>query len=152
MTGNSVTLKSITWGKSVTSSGKDLTRLTAFRTSFLVVVTSLRSASSVTMMLEIPSREEDVISLMPLTLSNSSSITLVTDFSTSSGEAPGYAVVTLKTSKSTVGNWSRCIPTTERTPIAMKAREKTRANFFCLTRKSKKESIISYCFEKNVII
>ena len=40
-------------------------------------------------MLEIPSREEDVISLMPLTLSSSSSITFVTDFSTSSGEAPG---------------------------------------------------------------
>ena len=104
MTGNSVTLKSTTCGRSVTSSGKALTRFTALRTSFLTVVTSLRSASSVTMMLEIPSREVDVISLIPLTLSNSSSMTFVTDFSTSSGEAPGYAVVTLSTSKSTVGN------------------------------------------------
>ena len=84
-----MTLKSTTWGKSVTSSGKALTRFTAFRTSFLVVVTSLRSASRVTMMLEMPSLEEDVISLIPLTLRSSSSITLVIDFSTSSGEAPG---------------------------------------------------------------
>jgi hypothetical protein len=38
------------------------------------------------------------------------------------------------------------MPTTERTPIAMNAREKTSANFFCLTRKSKKASILNYCF------
>jgi len=104
ITGNSVTLKSITRGKSVTSSGKALTRFIAFRISFFTVVTSFRSASSVTMMLEIPSLEVEVISLIPLTLSNSSSMIFVTDFSTSSGEAPGYAVVTLRTSKSTVGN------------------------------------------------
>ena len=87
--GNSVTLKSSTRGKSVTSSGNDLTLFTAFLTSFLTVVTSFKSASSVTMMLEIPSREVEVISLIPLTLNSSFSITLVTLFSTSSGEAPG---------------------------------------------------------------
>ena len=56
------------------------------------------------MMLEIPSREVEVISLIPLTLNSSFSITLVTLFSTSSGEAPGYAVVTARISKSTAGN------------------------------------------------
>ena len=55
-------------------------------------------------MLDMPSLDVDVTSLIPLTPSSSSSITFVTAFSTSSGEAPGYAVVTLNTSKSTVGN------------------------------------------------
>ena len=40
-------------------------------------------------MLDMPSLEEDVISLIPLTLNSSSSMTFVIDFSTSSGEAPG---------------------------------------------------------------
>ena len=82
-------LKSRTRGSSVTSSGKLPTRLTAFLMSFLTVTTSLRSASSVTIILERPSREVEVKFLMPLTLISSFSITFVTPCSTSSGEAPG---------------------------------------------------------------
>ena len=82
-------LRSITRGKSTTSSGSDLIRLTTLRTSCLISDKSLTSCEKVMTIEDTPALEVEVNLSMPVTLLNSSSMTLVIFCSTSSGEAPG---------------------------------------------------------------
>ena len=106
-------------GDSVTSSGNSVTLPTASRISVLTWSESFTSGSIVMIITDTFSMDVEVICLIPVTLFSWSSSLLVTFSSTSSGDAPGYAVVMYISPISTFGYWSRFRVLAELSPSIM---------------------------------
>ena len=100
---------SITLGSSKIPSGKSLTPSTAVRRFSISLSKSLSLISSKsTEIIDLPSDEVEIIRLILLTFSSiASSIGADISFSTSSGDAPGYSVVTVALCRAISGVSSR---------------------------------------------